>query len=506
MPQILFIRRDTMHLLEMNHIRKTFPGVVALDDVSITLDRGQVLALLGENGAGKSTLIKTLAGIHTADSGSIVIDGEPQTIRTPKDAYEAGIAVIYQELCLANDMTVAENIFMGREPQKKSGFIDYGKMVCDSQKILDELGVSISPSTYLRELSIAQKQIIEIARCISKNAKIIVMDEPTSSITENEVNMLFNLIRKMKANNIGIIYISHRMEEIFEICDIVTILRDGATVGTRNTVEVDREELIKLMVGRPLNQYYTKEAHATQEVVLRAENVVTARSGHKLSFSLHRGEILGFSGLVGSGRSELMKAVFGAEKKLGGTIYLHGEAVEIRNPTDAIRYGIAMISEERHREGLVLRNTVSFNTSLLCLQEFIRNLQVDTKKEAEIVSKQINALNIKVSSPKQLAITLSGGNQQKIVLGKWLARKPEIIILDEPTRGIDVGAKSEIYEIMNRLTAQGCSIIMVSSELPEILGMSDRVCVMADGKITAVLDRNSLSQEEIMRHSISEKT
>lgn len=495
-----------MHLLEMNHIRKTFPGVVALDDVSITLDRGQVLALLGENGAGKSTLIKTLAGVHTADAGTIVIDGKPQMIHTPKDSYEAGIAVIYQELSLADDMTVAENIFMGREPLKRSGFIDHAKMIEVSQNILNELGVGISPTAYLRELSIAQKQIIEIARCISKNARIIVMDEPTSSITENEVSMLFGLIRKMKADGVGIIYISHRMEEIFEICDTVTVLRDGATVGTRDTAQTSKEELIRLMVGRPLNQYYTKENHATEEVVLRAENIVTARSAHELSFSLHRGEILGFSGLVGSGRSELMKAIFGADKKLGGTLYLHGQAVEIRSPSDAIQHGIAMISEERHREGLVLRNTVSFNTSLLCLRGFIHNLHVDAQKEDALVSEQIHTLQIKVSSPKQLAINLSGGNQQKIVLGKWLARKPEIIILDEPTRGIDVGAKSEIYEIMNRLTAQGCSIIMVSSELPEILGMSDRVCVMADGKITAVLDRDALSQEEIMRHSISGTT
>lgn len=490
----------------MNHIRKTFPGVVALDDVSITLDRGQVLALLGENGAGKSTLIKTLAGVHTADAGTIVIDGKPQMIHTPKDSYEAGIAVIYQELSLADDMTVAENIFMGREPLKRSGFIDHAKMIEVSQNILNELGVGISPTAYLRELSIAQKQIIEIARCISKNARIIVMDEPTSSITENEVSMLFGLIRKMKADGVGIIYISHRMEEIFEICDTVTVLRDGATVGTKDTAQTSKEELIRLMVGRPLNQYYTKEDHATEEVVLRAENIVTARSTHKLSFSLHRGEILGFSGLVGSGRSELMKAIFGADKKLEGTLYLHGQAVEIHSPSDAIQHGIAMISEERHREGLVLRNTVSFNTSLLCLREFIHNLHVDTQKEDALVSEQIHALQIKVSSPKQLAINLSGGNQQKIVLGKWLARKPEIIILDEPTRGIDVGAKSEIYEIMNRLTAQGCSIIMVSSELPEILGMSDRVCVMADGKITAVLEREALSQEEIMRHSIGGTT
>jgi len=491
-----------MHLLEMNHIRKTFPGVVALDDVSITLDRGQVLALLGENGAGKSTLIKVLAGVHTADSGNIVIDGVEQHIKNPKIALDAGIAVIYQELCLANDMTVAENIFMGREPKKKNGFIDTAKMNSEAKKILDELGVNIAPTTTLRSLSIAQKQTIEIARCISKNAQIIVMDEPTSSLTENEVKMLFGLIRKMKANNIGIIYISHRMEEIFEICDTVTVLRDGATVGTRQTTEASREELISMMVGRSLSQYYTKDDHVQEEVVFSVRDLVTTRSEHKLSFDLHRGEILGFSGLVGAGRSELMKAIFGSDKKVSGQTILHGELVEIKSPADAIAHGIAMISEERHKEGLVLRNTVEFNASLLCLDQFIKNLRVDKKTEGEIVSEQVDAMRIKISSPQQLAINLSGGNQQKVVLGKWLAKKPEIIIMDEPTRGIDVGSKSEIYEIMNRLTGEGCSIIMVSSELPEILGMSDRVCVMMEGKITAVLDRDELTQEKIMHYSI----
>lgn len=493
-----------MHLLEMNHIRKTFPGVVALDDVSITLDRGQVLALLGENGAGKSTLIKVLAGVHCAQSGTIAIDGVEQSIRTPKDALNAGIAVIYQELCLANDMTVAENIFMGREPKKKNGFIDYIKMNAEAKRILDELGVKISPSATLRSLSIAQKQTIEIARCISKNARIIVMDEPTSSLTENEVRMLFALIRKMKQNQIGIIYISHRMEEIFEICDTVTVIRDGTSIGTRQTNAVGREELIRMMVGRSLNQYYTKDDHVQQEVVLSVRDFVTTKSEHKLSFDLHKGEILGFSGLVGAGRSELMKAVFGSDKKVSGQIFLHGKPVEIRSTSDAIAHGIAMISEERHKEGLVLRNSVSFNTSLLCLKEFIRNLHVNQKAEAKIVDEQVQALRIKISSPQQLALNLSGGNQQKVVLGKWLAIKPQIIILDEPTRGIDIGSKSEIYEIMNRLTAEGCAIIMVSSELPEILGMSDRVCVMMEGKITAVLNRDELSQEKIMHYSIGE--
>lgn len=491
-----------MHLLEMNHIRKTFPGVVALDDVSITLDRGQVLALLGENGAGKSTLIKVLAGVHAADSGTIIIDGAEQAIRGPKTALDAGIAVIYQELCLANDMTVAENIFMGRELRKKSGFIDMEQMNAQAKNILDSLGVDISPSATLRSLSIAQKQTVEIARCISKNAKIIVMDEPTSSLSENEVHMLFDLIKKMQANHIGIIYISHRMEEIFEICSTVTVLRDGATVGTRQIAETNKEELVRMMVGRTLSQYYTKDDHVQDEIVLSVRDYVTNVSPHKLSFDLRKGEILGFSGLVGAGRSELMKAIFGSDQKVSGQLFLHGKEVKIGSPADAISRGIAMVSEERHKEGLILRNTVEFNCSILCLKEFIRHFHVAKKKEEKIVDEQIQAMSIKVSSPKQLAIHLSGGNQQKVVLGKWLAHSPEIIIMDEPTRGIDVSAKSEIYAIMNRLTAKGCSIIMVSSELPEILGMSDRVCVMTEGKITATLDRSELTQEKIMHYSI----
>lgn len=493
-----------MSLLEMKNIRKTFPGVVALDDVSIEIDSGQVLALLGENGAGKSTLIKVLAGVHQADAGHIFIDSREVFIKNPKQALEEGIAVIYQELCLANDMTVAENIFMGREILRKSGFIDRQKMYDESKKVLDSLGVNISPDTVLRSLSIAQKQTIEIARCVSKNAKIIVMDEPTSSLTDNEVVMLFKLIRKLKADGIAIIYISHRMEEIFEISDKVTVLRDGSTVGTRETVSTTRDELVRMMVGRTLTQYFSKDDHCTDEVVLEVKDYVTSYTTNKLNFNLRKGEILGFSGLVGAGRSELMKAIFGADPKVSGELYLHGEKVEIRKPHDAIERGIAMISEERHREGLILRNSVEFNTSLLCLNDFIRYLRVDKTKEHEIVDEQVKAMKIKVAGYSQLAMNLSGGNQQKVVLGKWLARSPEIIIMDEPTRGIDVSAKAEIYEIMNNLTARGCSIIMVSSELPEIIGMCDRVCVMMEGRITKILNRNELTQETIMHYAINE--
>lgn len=491
-----------MHLLEMKNIRKEFPGVVALDDVSIELERGQVLALLGENGAGKSTLIKVLAGVYTSDRGTIAIDGKEQNIKTPRQALDAGIAVIYQELCLMQDMTVAENIFIGREIKTKGGFVDKQEMERQAGRILKSLGVDISPSAVLRSLSIAQKQTVEIAKCISTNARIIVMDEPTSSLADNEVNMLFTLIEKLKRDGIGVIYISHRMEEIFAICDNVLVIRDGKTVGMRRVKDASREELIRMMVGRTLANYYQKENHVRDEVVLEVKDFVTGYTPHKLSFALRRGEILGFSGLVGAGRSELMRAIFGADKRVSGDLYLSGKKVPIRNPQDAIENKIAMVSEDRKKEGLILRNNIQFNITLLCLKDFIKGCHVNKKKEAEIADEQIRAMSIKTSGYRQLAVNLSGGNQQKVVLGKWLARRPDIIILDEPTRGIDVSAKSEIYEIMNRLTAEGCSILMVSSELPEIIGMCDRVAVMMEGEITAILDRDELTQEKIMFHSL----
>ena len=491
-----------MHLLEMKNIRKTFPGVVAVDDVSITLDRGEVLALLGENGAGKSTLIKVLAGVHSKDEGEILIDGRTCRIDSPVDALNEGIAVIYQELCLANDMTVSENIFMGRELRNRFGFLDKRRMEEESQRILDSLGVEFPASAVLRSLSIAQKQTVEIAKCISRNAKIIIMDEPTSSLTSNEVRMLFTLIGKLKSEGIGMIYISHRMEELFEICDRVTVLRDGRSVGTKVIRETNRDELVSMMVGRTLSHYYVKDDNVQDEVVLEVKDLVSYASPHPASFFLRKGEILGFSGLVGAGRSELMKTIFGAARRLSGKVFINGHEADIRSPSDAIAHDLAMISEERHREGLVLRNTVSFNVSLLVLRQFISHLHVDQRKEDEIVKKQIDDLAIRVSGLNQMAVNLSGGNQQKVVLAKWLTRTPSIIIMDEPTRGIDVSAKAEIYSIMNSLTAKGCSIIMVSSELPEIIGMCDRVVVMSEGAMTAVLERKDLTQETLMHYAL----
>lgn len=492
-------------LLEMNHIRKAFPGVVALSDVSITVERGEVLALLGENGAGKSTLIKVLAGVHEKDKGTIAIDGKEYHFSEPKQALEAGVAVIYQELCLAPDLSVAENIFIGRVPKNKRGFIDEKTMYEEAQKILDDLTSPISPYALVKELTIAQQQIVEIAKCMSFHARIIVMDEPTSSLTSDEVEKLFELIARLKKEGMGIIYISHKMDEIFKVADRVTVIRDGSTVGTREIGTCNQKELIGMMVGRPLEQYYIKENNVKDEVVLEVKDFVTTYTEHKLNFSLKKGEILGFSGLIGAGRSELMRAIFGVDKKVQGEVFVNGRKADIRNAADAIENRIAMVSEDRKKEGLILHNNIGFNISILSLKEFISGCRVNRKKEKEIIDTQIKALNIKTFGHHQLAVNLSGGNQQKVVLAKWLAIEPQIIIMDEPTRGIDIGAKAEIYEIMNRLTRAGHSIIVVSSELPEIINMCDRVVVMMEGAITAILNRDELTQEKIMYHSLNKE-
>lgn len=491
-------------LLEMKHIGKGFPGVVALKDVSISLDRGQVLALLGENGAGKSTLIKVLAGVHEKDKGEIFIDGKEYHFTNPGQALEAGVAVIYQELCLAPDLSVAENIFLGKIPKKKNRLIDVERMFQDAELLLKSIGSDIDPHVLVRELTIAQQQMVEIAKCLSFHSHIIVMDEPTSSLTSDEVSKLFQLIEKLKSEGIGIIYISHKMEEIFTIADKVTVIRDGSTVGSKMIGECQQKELIEMMVGRALNRYFIKEDHVQDEVVLEVKDFVTTYTDNPVSFFLRRGEILGFSGLVGAGRSELMRAVFGIDPKVRGTTIINGKKVEIRKAKDAIRNGLAMVSEDRKKEGLILYNDIAFNLSMLSTDKFISHLHVDKEKENQIIGEQIKRLKIKAFGPQQLAVNLSGGNQQKVVLGKWLAISPQIIIMDEPTRGIDVGAKAEIYEIMNQLVKEGHSIIMVSSELPEIINMCDRVVVMMEGAVTGILEKKEeLSQENIMYYSLN---
>ena len=496
------------YLLEMKHISKSFPGVKALQNVDFQLKAGEVHALLGENGAGKSTLIKVLGGIYRAEEGEILIDGQPVVIQNVSDARANGISIIHQELVLVPHMTVAENIFLGRELMGPFG-IDGAEMRRRSQEMLDRFGLGIDAGDLVGRLSIAQQQMVEIVKAISFNCRILVMDEPTSSISDREVSALFDIMRNLAAQGVGIVYISHKMSELDEVCDRVTVLRDGMYVGTRVVKETPREELIRMMVGRELSSYYVRDHVEGTEVVLKCEHIDDGRKTRKrvndVNFEVHRGEIVGFAGLVGAGRSETLECVFGLMPGSTGKVTLDGKELVIRTPVDAMNAGIAMVPENRKVEGLYMVQSVSFNSTIEVLYEFIGRLRVNKAREAEITQEFIDKMNTRTPSHEQAVGNLSGGNQQKVMIGRWLATKPRILILDEPTRGVDVGAKAEIYEIMNDLTKQGVSIIMISSELPEIINMSDRVYVMYDGRVTGCIDWHDLSQEAIMRLATTEE-
>ncbi|MDO4266058.1 MAG: sugar ABC transporter ATP-binding protein [Eubacteriales bacterium] len=485
-------------ILKMKHISKRFPGVYALKDVSLDLRAGEVHALLGENGAGKSTLIKVLGGIYHAEEGEIEIDGKPVRIESVQDAEKNGIAIIHQELVLVPYMNVAENIYLGREPGK--GFLaDRKQMIREAQKILDDLGMDINAASLVRDLPIAQQQMVEITKAVSVNSRILVMDEPTSSISEKEVENLFRIMRDLTKKGVGIIYISHKMSELEEICDRVTVMRDGEYVDTKVVKETNKDELIAMMVGRTLTNYYVRDYLEPGEELLRVEHLSDGHRVKDVSFEVRKGEIVGFAGLVGAGRSETMQALFGLTKGSKGDIYIKGQKVDIKTPNDAISKGIALVPESRKEQGLYLIQDVRYNTTIEILKEFIGHLNVNTKKETEITQKYIDMMKTKTPSQQQTIGNLSGGNQQKVMIGRWLSTNPEILILDEPTRGIDVGAKSEIYAIMNDLLKTGVSIIMISSELPEIINMSDRVYVMADGMVRGCIDHGEVSQETIMQ-------
>ena len=489
------------YLLEMKGICKSFPGVQALQNVDFNLKSGEIHALLGENGAGKSTLIKVLGGIYPPEAGRICIDGKEVSITGVNSAKACGISIIHQELVLVPHMTIAENIFLGREPMGRFG-VNNDKMNAEAQKMLDHFHVALSADTLIGNLTIAQQQLVEIIKAISFNCRILVMDEPTSSIADKEVSALFDIMRNLARQGVGIIYISHKMSEIFEVCDCVTVLRDGMHVGTRTVAETDRDELVSLMVGRELNQYYVRDHCESDEVVLKCEHISDGKKQHSrvkdVSFELRRGEILGFSGLVGSGRSETMQCIFGLTRGKTGSVTLEGRPVKIKSAVDAMRLGIAMVPEDRKLEGLYHVQSVRFNSTIEVLHRFMSLLRVNSAREAEIAQNYIDKMHTKTPSQEQTVSNLSGGNQQKVMIGRWLATEPKVLILDEPTRGVDVGAKAEIYEIMNELTKAGLSIIMISSELPEIINMSDRVYVMYEGKITGCIEQENISQESIM--------
>jgi len=486
-------------VLEMKNITKTFPGVKALDKVNFSLKKGEVHALLGENGAGKSTLMKVLNGIHQRDEGEIILRGEAVEFKNTKEAQNAGLAIIHQELELIPHLNVAENIFLGRE-EKKGVFINYKKLYQQTEEVLDMLGVNIDPKAKINDLNIGSQQMVEIAKAVSQNADILVMDEPTSSLTNQEIEILFELIERLKKQDISIVYISHRLEEVFEICDRVTVLRDGEFVGEVETTETDEDQLINMMVGRTIEERFPEMKFNPGEEILRVDNLSVTDKVINASFSLHKGEILGVAGLMGSGRTELAKAVFGVYKEQKGDIYYRGEKIKINSPSDALNKGISYLSEDRKEEGLILGLTVADNISISILQTILNGrIFIDSAAESELAKKYIKDLNIKTPSEKQLVKNLSGGNQQKVVISKLLSIKPEVVIFDEPTRGIDVGAKREIYNLMQDLVDEGVAVILISSELPEVLNLSNRILVMHEKELMGELDAADADQEAVMK-------
>ena len=490
-------------VLEMIGIKKSFAGIYALNGIDFSLELGEVHALLGENGAGKSTLIKVLGGIHQPDSGTIKVNGKEVKIDGVPAARENGIGIIHQEIVLVPYLTVAQNLFLGREIKTKFGTLDDAEMNRRAAEMISALGVHIQAETMVENLTIAQQQMVEIVKAVSFNGKIIVMDEPTSSLSNEEVEQLFEIIDNLKKKNVSIIYISHRMEELFRISDRITVIRDGTYVGTRKTAETNANELVAMMVGRDLENFYVRDycdvEHAP--VALEVKHLTSPGVFEDVSFAVHKGEILGFSGLVGAGRSEIMESIFGARPYTSGQIFLNGEAVRFKNTMQAIKAGIALVPEDRKKQGLVLGNSVAFNLTLSSLRFCMNGIAISEKKREDIIEHYSQRLRIKAASPEIEAGSLSGGNQQKVVLGKWLATNPDVLILDEPTRGVDVNAKYEIYTVINELAKEGIAIIMVSSELPEIINMCDNVCVVRAGKLVGQLEKNQLVQEEIMKYA-----
>ncbi len=494
---------DQPPLLQMREIDKWFPGVHALQRVSLTLQRGEVLALVGENGAGKSTLIRILGGAHLPDSGEILLDGDRVRMTTPTVAQQAGISIIHQEFNLIPDLTVRENIFLGRE-RTRGGFVMASDEFRDAVALFNRIGMAIDPDARCRELTVAQQQAVEIAKALSVNARILVMDEPTAALAQTEVQRLFAIIEEVRANGLGVIYISHRLDEIFAIADRVLVLRDGMQAGLAAVRDVSRERLIEIMVGRPMESEFPPRTATLGPERLRVEQLCRGHVVRDVSFSVRAGEVLGFAGLAGAGRTETMRIVFGADPADLGQIFVDGVPVRIRSPRDAIRHRICLLTEDRKAQGLILQHSVLENFGLPNLDRYLRGPFLDQRRERDEAREYVSRLKIRVASLEQLVANLSGGNQQKVVLAKWLAANTDIVIFDEPTRGIDVGAKYEIYLLINQLAAEGKAIIMISSELPEVLGMSDRIIVMHAGRIAGeITDVAGATQEDILSLAIA---
>ena len=486
-------------ILTMKGIDKSFPGVHALDHVDLEIRKGEVHALMGENGAGKSTLMKVLTGIYHKDAGTITYEGKEVEFTNPREAQDAGIVIVHQELNMMGHLTVAQNIFIGRE-YMNGKLIDDKKMNEEAKKLFDQLGINIDPKETMSRLTVGKQQMCEIAKAISHDAKVIIFDEPSAALTEAEIEELFKIIRDLRDKQMGIVYISHRMDEIKVITDRVTVMRDGGYVGTLITKDSTKDDIINMMVGRVIYEDPKTESQVAPDapVVLKVEHLNAGRMVKDVSFELHKGEILGFSGLMGAGRTETARALFGADPKDSGDIYVNGQKVEIKTPQDAVKCGIGYLSEDRKRFGIVVDKTVAENSTMATMENFMKGIFIDKKKEKDVAQEYVEALKTKTPSVDQLVVNLSGGNQQKVVIAKWLVRNCDILIFDEPTRGIDVGAKSEIYHLMNELVAEGKSIIMISSEMTEILRMSDRIVVMCEGRKTGELGIEEATQERIM--------
>ncbi len=492
-------------ILTMKDIDKSFPGVHALDHVNFEVRKGEVHALMGENGAGKSTLMKVLTGIYTKDSGSIVYEGKEVEFHNTRDAQDQGIVIVHQELNMLGHLTVAQNIFIGRE-FKKGIRIDDKKMNEEAEKLFKRLNIDIDPTEMMGNLTVGKQQMCEIAKAISHEAKVIIFDEPSAALTEAEIEELFKIIRDLRKQQLGIVYISHRMDEIKVITDRVTVMRDGTYVGTLITNDCTKDDIINMMVGRVIYEDPKTESSVAKDapIVLKVENLNAGRMVQDVSFELHKGEILGFSGLMGAGRTETARAIFGADPKTSGTITINGKKVEINSPEDAVKCGIGYLSEDRKRYGIVVQKSVAENSTMATMENFVKGLFINKKAENKAAQDYVDSLATKTPGVDQLVVNLSGGNQQKVVIAKWLIRNCDILIFDEPTRGIDVGAKNEIYKLMNRLAEEGKSIIMISSEMTEILRMSDRIVVMCEGRKTGEIDISEASQEIIMNMATRE--
>ncbi len=489
-------------LVSMENISKRYPGVLALDNARFELKSGEVHALVGENGAGKSTLVKILSGIATADSGKIFLDGQEIKLDGPRSAQDKGISIIHQELNLMPDLTIAQNIFIGREPRKLKFILNDGGLVKEAEKLFNQLNLKIDPNRKVQGLSIANQQMVEIVKALSFNSKVLIMDEPTAALTTNEIDELFRIIRGLRDKGVGIVHISHRLEELKQISDRITVMRDGKYIETLATKDATVDKIISLMVGRTIFQEAPHIPNSEkQPVVLEVKNLNNGRFVRDVSFKLRKGEILGFAGLVGAGRTEVLRTIFGADRLISGEVFINGKLVKITKPQDAVKHGLGYLSEDRKQLALALGLDIESNTVMGVFRKFARFGFTREKKIEVAAQKQVKNLSIRTPSTKQLVGNLSGGNQQKVAIGKWLTADSEIIIFDEPTRGIDVGAKSEIYKLMNDLIDQGKSIIMISSELPEILRMSHRIIVMCEGRVTGELSNKDANQESIMAYA-----